>query len=583
MREYRVSTGSVVKMALADCRRSFRGVALFSVVVNLLMLAGPLYMLQVYDRVLSARSVPTLVALSVFLVGAYLFQGILDVIRARVVVRGAALLDQHLDLHVHQALVRIGAGARGDQPQPLRDLDQIRTFLTGPGPIAIVDLPWIPIFLFVCFLIHPWLGFASLAGALVLCAVTLLTERASRAPAQVLAREGAHRAGLAEASRRNSETILAMAMTPAMAERWSHANGRYLGALWQVTDVVNALGSASKIVRLLLQSVILGLGAYLAIRGELAAGAMIAASIMMGRALAPIETAIANWRSFVSARQSAHRLSETLGRTVQAGPEISLPVPRATMAAEAVAVFVPGREKPVVSQVNFSLKAGEAVGIIGPSGSGKTTLIRALVGAWPTGAGAVRVDGATLNQWNPTELGRHIGYMSQSVELFDGTVADNIGRMETEPNSVAIISASRAAGAHDMIMRLPLGYDTRVGESGAALSAGQRQRIALARALYREPFLIVLDEPNSNLDSEGDAALENALRSATQRGAIVILVAHRPSALAVCDKALYLANGVQQAFGPRDEVLRKVLVRSAQAGPAPLRVVGEPALMVPER
>ena len=582
MREYRVSTGSVVKTALADCRKSFRGVALFSAVVNLLMLAGPLYMLQVYDRVLSARSVPTLVALTIFLIGAYLFQGVLDIIRARVVVRGAALLDQHLDLDVHRAMVRLGAGARGEQPQPLRDLDQIRSFLTGPGPIAIVDLPWIPIFLFVCFLIHPWLGLASVAGALVLCVVTLMTERMSRAPAQVLAREGAQRAGMAESSRRSSETILAMGMTPAMAARWSQANGRYLGALWQVTDVVNALGSVSKMVRLLLQSLILGLGAYLVIRGQLAAGAMIAASIMMGRALAPIETAIANWRSFVGARQGAHRLSETLALTGQPAPATSLPAPRATLAAESVAVFVPGREKPVVAQVNFALNSGEAVGVIGPSGSGKTTLIRALVGAWPIGAGSVRIDGAALNQWNPNELGRNVGYMAQSVELFDGTVADNIARMEMEPNSAAIISAARAAGAHEMITQLPGGYDARVGDGGTALSAGQRQRIALARALYRDPFLIVLDEPNANLDSEGDVALQTALRDAKQRGAIVVLVAHRPSALAECDKVLYLANGVQQAFGPRDDVLRKVLVRSAQS-PAPLRVVGEQALTAPDR
>lgn len=576
MREYRVSTSSVVKTALADCRKSFRGVALFSAVVNLLMLAGPLYMLQVYDRVLAARSVPTLVALTIFLVGAYLFQGILDIIRARVVVRGAALLDQHLDVHVHQALVRLGAVTRSEHPTPLRDLDQIRSFLTGPGPIAIVDLPWIPIFLFICFLIHPWLGLASTAGAVVLCVVTLMTERASRAPTQVLAREGAQRAGIAEASRRNSETILAMAMTPAMAARWSQANGRYLGALWQVTDVVNALGSVSKVVRLLLQSLILGLGAYLVIRGELAVGAMIAASIMMGRALAPIETAIANWRGFVGARQSAHRLSDTLARTGQTLPETALPAPHATVAAESVALFVPGREKPVVAQVNFGLKAGEAVGVIGPSGSGKTTLIRALVGAWPVGAGTVRIDGAALNQWNPNDLGQYIGYMAQTVELFDGTVAENIARMASEPISEAVIAAARAAGAHEMIMQLPGGYDARVGENGAALSAGQRQRIALARALYRDPFLIVLDEPNANLDNDGDAALEGALRAAKARGAIVVMVAHRPSALAVCDKVLYLNNGLQQAFGPRDDVLRKILVRPAlPSSPPPVRIVGE--------
>jgi len=580
VRDRRTSTRTVVQAALDDCRRSFWGVGLFSAVVNLLMLAGPLYMLQVYDRVLSSQSVPTLIALTVFLVGAYLFQGLLELIRARVVVRGAALLDQHLDRHVHQAVVRLANAARGpgDHPQPVRDLDQVRAFLTGPGPVAIVDLPWIPIFLVVCYLIHPWLGFASLAGALVLLGVTILTERASRGPAQALSLEGAARAGIAEASRRNSETIAAMAMTPALAARWARANDRYLGALWRVTDIVNALGTVSKVLRLLLQSLILGLGAYLVIQGELAIGAMIAASIMMGRALAPIETAIANWRGFVAARQSVARLADTLARAGVPAVDTALPAPRSSIAAESVAAFVPGRDKPVVARVNFMVDAGEALGIIGPSGSGKTTLVRTLIGAWPALAGAVRIDGAALNQWNPDALGRHVGYMAQTVELFDGSVAENIARMEVNPDPAAVIAAAADAGAHEMITRLPGGYDTRVGEAGSMLSAGQRQRIALARALYGRPFLIVLDEPNANLDTEGDQALEGALRAAKQRGAIVILVAHRPSALTVCDKVLYLANGLQQAFGRRDDILRKVLVHPAQPAAAGLRVVGEPAL-----
>jgi ATP-binding cassette subfamily C protein len=579
LREERVSTRPVVKAALEDCRRAFWGVALFSAVVNLLMLAGPLYMLQVYDRVLAGRSVPTLIALTALLIAAYAFQGVLDIIRARVVVRGAALLDQQLDGPVYRAVVRLARVAPdgGAQPQPVRDLDRIRAFLTGPGPVAIVDLPWIPVFLIVCTLIHPWLGIVSLAGAVVLFGVTLLTERASRDPAQSLSRESSARAGLVEASRRNSETIVAMGMAPALSARWAATSDRYLDALWRVTDRVNALGSLSKVFRLLLQSLILGLGAYLVIRGELAVGAMIAASIMMGRALAPIETAIANWRGFVAARQSVKRLSETLARTQAARIDLALPAPRSTVSAESVAVFVPGRERPVVAQVNFGLVAREALGIIGPSGSGKTSLVRALVGA-SAHAGAVRIDGAALAQWDTDALGRHVGYMAQTVELFDGSVAENIARMEVDPDPAAVVAAAVAAGVHDMITRLPAGYETQVGEGGTRLSAGQRQRVALARALYGNPFLIVLDEPNASLDSDGDAALELALRVAKERGAIVVIVAHRPSALTVCDKVLYLANGVQQAFGPRDEVLRRALVQTQQSAAANLRLVGEPAL-----
>jgi PrtD family type I secretion system ABC transporter len=549
--------------ALRDCRRAFAGVALFSGVVNLLMLAGPLYMLQIYDRVLSSRSVPTLVVLSVFLVGAYAFQGALDLIRSRVIVRAAALLDQHLAVAVHGAVIRLAIANRHptEGPQPVRDLDQIRAFLTGAGPIAIVDLPWIPIFLFICFLLHPWLGLAATVGGIVLFTMTLLTERASRTPARMAAQDAGVRSVMVEAGRRGGETIVAMGMAGSLAQRWAGINNRYIAAVGRLSDVASSYGSTSKVLRLLLQSMILGLGAYLVIRQELTAGAMIAASIMMGRALAPIETTIANWRAFVAARQSIRRLSEALARAAPRSAVTALPPPARSLDVEQLTIAAPGTPTPIVTGVHFSLKSGEALGIIGPSGAGKTSLIRALVGIWSPVRGNVRLDGAELSQWDPELLGRHIGFVSQTVELFDGTISENIARMAVAPDVDSVLRAAQAAGAHDLILRLPSGYDTKVGEGGEALSGGQRQRIALARALYGDPFLVVLDEPNANLDSDGELALHQAMMALKARGAILVLIAHRPATLSACDRLLVLANGVQQGIGPRDEILRKLLGR----------------------
>ena len=567
-----------VAEALRDCRRAFWSVALFSAAVNVLMLAGPLYMLQIYDRVLTSRSVPTLVALTVFLIGAYAFQAAFDVIRSRVVVRAAAMLDRRLGSTVHAAVIRLGLVTRspGEAHQPVRDLDQIRSFLTSAGPVSIVDLPWVPVFLFICFLIHPWLGLLSLAGAILLLGLTILTERATRAPAREAARDGGVRLAAVEADRRNSETVTAMGMAGTLATRWGHVNARYLAAVGRSADVAGSYGSATKGIRLLLQSAILGLGAYLVIRGEMTAGAMIAASIMMGRALAPIETAIANWRGFVAARQSVQRLSEQLQRLRSNDATTELPKPVQSLEADGITVMAPAGQTPIVRDARFRLTAGEALGIIGPSGAGKTSLVRALVGIWRPSRGTVRLDGAALEQWDPEALGRHIGFVSQGIELFDGSIAETIARMTPAPDSEAVIRAARAAGAHDMILRLPNGYDTAIGEAGTVLSAGQRQRIALARALFGDPFLVVLDEPHSNLDHEGELALTQAIQAAKARRAIVVLIAHRPSALAACDKVLFLANGAQQAFGPRDEVLQKVLARPAQpAAGANLKVVSD--------
>jgi ATP-binding cassette subfamily C protein len=555
-------------------------VALFSAAVNLLMLAGPLYMLQVYDRVLASRSVPTLIALSIFLLGAFGFQALLDIIRTRIVVRSAALLDFHLGTVVHRAVTRLAVQTRvpGEALQPVRDLDQIRAFLTSSGPIAIVDLPWVPVFLFFCYLIHPWLGVAALVGALVMLALTLATERRSRLPARASQAEGSLRWAMIEATRRNGESVAAMGMGDALGARWTSANQTYLGATQKTSDVISSYGSVSRVFRFALQSAILGLGAYLVIQEQLLGGAMIAASVMMGRALAPIETIIANWRGFVAARDSTRRLRDLLGKLGDDAALTELPPPRLNLTVAALTVVPPGAARPTVANVEFSLAAGDGLGIIGPSGSGKTSLVRGLVGVWPAARGTIRIDGAALDQWRRDDRGRYVGYMSQTLELFDGTVAENIARMQAVPDAAAVIRAAEAAGAHEMILHLPGGYDTRIGDGGAMLSAGQRQRVALARALFGEPFLVVLDEPNANLDADGDAALERAVRTARARGAIVVVVAHRPSALAACDKVLVLNNGVQQAVGPRDEVLRKVMARPPAAAQAPgLRVVSEPS------
>lgn len=535
----------------------------FSAAVNLLMLAGPLYMLQVYDRVLASHSVPTLLALSVMLVTAYAFQGALDFIRSRITGRAALVVDHHLDTTVHNAVVELGLQSRlaGDAQQPLRDLDQIRGFLTSSGATAIIDLPWAPVFLALCFAIHIWLGIVALFGGAILFALALLTERASREPTRLMATRAGQRAALIEADRRNAETIVAMDMAGALAARWSGSNSEYLEGLSRASDVVGSFGSLSRALRLTLQSAMLGVGAYLVIQQELSGGAMIAASIMMGRALAPIETVIANWRGCVAAQDSFRRLSGTLGRVTERAATTDLPPPCMSVEARHLSLAPFGAQNLIVRDVSFRLSAGEALGIIGPSGAGKSSLVRGLAGVWKPVAGEVLLDGAALHQWSRTSLAGKIGFLGQSAELFDGSVAANIARMAVEIDSAAVLAATRAAGAHDMILRLPNGYDTQIGDAGAKLSAGQRQRIALARALYRDPFLIVLDEPNSNLDAEGDAALQAAIEGAKARGAIVVIIAHRPSALVACDKVLVLANGMQQAFGPRDEVIRAFTAR----------------------
>lgn len=546
---------------LARCKSAFWGVGVFSCLINLLMLTGPLFMLQVYDRVLSSRSVPTLVALAILVAALYLFQGILDAIRGRVLLRIGRSLDASLSVRVYDVVTELPLRARGkgDGLQPIRDLDQVRGFLSSPGPAAFFDLPWVPLYVGVCFLFHFWIGVAASVGALLLFALTLITEILTRAPARASAEHATRRLALATASRRNAEALRALGMGTRLAGRWEEANHDYQRSQTTSADVTGALSATSRVVRMVLQSLVLGLAAYLVIHQEVTAGVIIAAAILVSRAVAPVEQTIAHWRSFVSARQSWRRLEAILATLPASETPLALPAPTDRLDVQNVSGAVPGDRRVILQDICFELAAGDGLGVIGPSAAGKSSLARLLVGVWQPIRGKVRLDGAALEQWAPETLGRHLGYLPQDVELLDGTVAENISRFDTEAQSEAVIAAARAAGVHELILALPNGYETVVGERGAALSAGQRQRIALARALYGDPFLVVLDEPNSNLDADGEQALTSAMLGVRERGGIVIVIAHRPSALAAVDQVLLIANGRQQALGPKDEVLRNVL------------------------
>ncbi len=544
------------------------GTAVVSGVVNILALTSPLFMLQVYDRVLASRSVSTLVGLAVLAAALFAFQSMLDVIRGRVLLRIGEAVDSKLSGRVHEAIVRLPLEARmpGDGLQPLRDLDNVRGFLSGQGPTALFDLPWMPLYLGICFLFHFWIGITALVGAIVLVSLTVITDALSRGPTRAAMQHGMARNALMEAGRRNAEAVRAMGLGGRMEARWQKANTEYLGANRRVGDIAGGLGGVSRSLRMILQSGMLAVGACLVIRQETSAGVMIASSIMMGRALAPVDLAIASWKPFLMARQSWSRLGELFSLLPETRAIMALPKPERELRAEAMNVTPPGEKKPTLAGVNFVLPAGSALAIIGPSGSGKSTLARALVGVWAPASGKVRIDGAGFDQWDREELGRHVGYLPQGVELFDGTIAENISRFELDADAGAIVAAARAAGAHDLIVRFENGYETRIGEAGSALSAGQRQRIGLARALYGDPFLVVLDEPNANLDAEGEKAVVRAMTSVRERKGIVVVVAHRPSALGVVDLVAVVEAGRMKAFGPRDEVLSRAL-KGANSAP----------------
>jgi len=558
--------------ALRAVRRQWVHVAVFSTGVNLLMLTASFYMLQVYDRVLPSRSIATLVALSVMAMAAYALQGVLDGARLRLLGRIGAVVDERLAPLTLSAAVGLSlAGARpGEALQPGRDLDTLRGFLGSLGPTALIDMPFMPVFLVGCALLHPWLGALTLAGAVIILALTAMNERLSAAPSSRLSRSHAERAALLEAGRRNAEAIVGLGMEPAFADRHQEANRRFVDDNLALVEIGAGLGAIARVFRFTLQSAVLGLGAYLVVIGELSGGAMIAASILTSRALAPIEIAVAHWKGFIGARQARRRLGPALAAVGRASPSLALAPPREGMLLEDVAVAVPASRQMIVHGITFALNAGDGLGLIGPSGSGKSTLARAVAGVWPVAHGAIRFDGALAGQWTSVARGRFIGYLPQDVELFDGTIAENIARMQADFAAETVVAAARAAGAHEMIVALPHGYETRIGEGGAALSGGQRQRIALARALYGDPFLVVLDEPNANLDADGDEALTRAIRGVRARGGIVIVITHRPAGLAAVDLVGTVVQGRLAAFGPRDDMLARLM-----RPPAPQVVAGQ--------
>ena len=564
-----MSPSSELTTALRACRNALVGMAFLSGMSNVLMLTGAFFMLEVYDRVLPSRSMPTLLGLAILVGVLYGFLGLIDMIRNRLMTRVGNSIDESVSARIYETIIRLPLklGELNDGMQPLRDIDHVRSFLSSTGPIALFDLPWVPLYLGICFILHPWIGFAALVGALLLILLTLLTELAVRGPTQGATGLAISRRVLAEMSRRNADVIVAMGMAARLQARWSEINRKYLSVQQKASDLAGGLGAASRIFRLMLQSGVLGIGAYLVIHEQATAGIIIAGSILAARALAPIDLTIGNWRAFVVARQSWQRLSKLLALMALQGRALALPRPVKSVTILGVSVMPPGSTKVVLQDVNLTLTSGDGLGVIGPSASGKSSLVKALEGAWQPARGKVCLDGAALEQWNPESLGLYLGYLPQEVELLAGTVAENICRFEPEQDAESIVAAAKAAGVHELIAALSDGYGTQVGEQGTALSAGQRQWIALARALYRDPFLVVLDEPNSNLDSSGEEALTRAIRGIRNRGGIVVVVAHRPSALAALDSVLVLNHGRVQACGPKDEVLAKVLHRDA----APLR------------
>src|SRR5215469_8387712 len=550
-----------VSRGLRDSRRRMVGIAVFSGVINLLMLSGSLYMLQVYDRVIPSRNIATLVGLSLMVLFAYLMQGYFDALRARMLCRVATLFDVGLQDSIHNALATLPL--RGARPmvmqQPLRDLDQIRAFMSSMGPTAFLDMPWIPIFLIALFMFHPAIGTTAVLGMAAIVAMTLLTERLSRGAAKAAMDSSAQRQVLADTTQRNAEVIRALGMVDRFGALWARVNERYLRENIRATDVSANLGSGAKVLRYVLQSGMLGVGAYLVVSDKASGGIMIASSIMMGRALAPVEVALSSWKQLVAARQGITRLRDICQTTARPpAPPVMLPRPYRELSVLELSVAAPGSERPIVQNVSFTLKAGMGLALLGASASGKTSLSKALVGIWPALGGVVRLDGAAIDQWRNEDLGRYIGYLPQDVALFDGTVAENICRFDYNATSDQILKAAQIAGVHDTILRLPDGYSTRIGQGGMALSAGQRQRVGLARAVYGDPFLVVLDEPNANLDAEGENALGRAIQTLRQSKSIVIVISHRPNALAALDMALVLYEGKAIAFGPSQEVFARV-------------------------
>lgn len=547
-----------LRRVFSACRRYFITALAFSLAINILYLAAPLYMLQVYDRVISSASIVTLVMLTLLLLVALGSLSALDVVRSRVLTRASIRLDRLLAGRVVAVSVE-NAGRGGPiRSQPLRDFDTFRQFVTGPGIHAMFDMPWAPIYIFVIFVLHPALGAFALGCAVVLVAMALINEWVIKAPMTEANEAAAKNYGFTEMSLRNSEVVQAMGMMPGLLQRWSRDRDRVLERQTIASERAATTQSIIKFLRMAMQSLILGLGAYLVIERSVTVGAMFAASILLGRALQPIEMAVGSWRNLVSARGAFERVKGLLLANPVRDPALALPRPSGRLAVEALVYAMPGANRPILRGVAFRIDSGEVLGVIGPSGAGKSTLARQVVGVLAPSAGAVRLDGADVSTWPRESLGRFIGYLPQDIELFSDTVAANISRFRQEGDDSEVIEAAKMAGVHDIILRLPRGYETQVGDGGATLSGGIRQRIGLARAVYGNPSLVVLDEPSSNLDSDGDVALLACISDLKSRGTSVVMITHRPNTLGSVDKLLVLKDGMSEMFGPRNEVIAKL-------------------------
>lgn len=558
----------VLTNGLGAIRPAIVSAIIFSFFINLLVFVSPLYMLQIYDRVLASRNETTLVVITIIAAFLLLIYAVLETLRSRILVRAGILFDEQISTPIFDAIHRANLrNPGGGHHQGLRDIDSLREFLTGAGLIALCDLPWVPIFVFACFLLHPWFGYIAIVGAIGILALTVINEKSTSKILGMASSSAIQANNQAQSVLRNGEVLHAMGMLSALRSLWVTRHHATLS--WQAlaSDRAGLLVAFTKFFRMFLQTAILGVGAYLAIHGAISAGAMIAASIIIGRALAPIELVVGNWKGLVNARGAKARIEKLLDVAGNEEERIVLPRPQGHLAVENLVAGAPGGNKPILKGISFAIEPGETLCIVGPSAAGKSSLVRVLTGVWAKANGTVRLDGAELHHWDPQDLGKHIGYLPQDVELFAGTVADNIARFR-DVESEDIISVAKLAGCHELIQSLPDGYNTQIGEGGAALSGGQRQRIALARALFGNPALVILDEPNSNLDSAGEEALLRAIQELKARKTTVILVTHKVNILTAADQVLVLTQGAVQAFGPREKVLGKVV------GPQPVAIAG---------
>lgn len=553
-----------LRYALKDCRQYFITAGIFSAAVNMLMLTPIIYMLTVYNRVISSGSLSTLTMLTLLMVGLLLALGGFEWVRTLVLVSASNRLETNLRKRVSDATFKrsLLTGGMVANAQPVSDLTSLRQFLTGQGLFAFFDAPWYPIYVAIMFMFHPWFGVMGIVGGIIMVILAFAQESATNKALQEANVESNRATAQFQSSLRNAEVVAAMGMAEDIRKRQERRENKVLGLQANASQKAGMLSAITRSIRIIMQSLTLGLGAYLALNQEISPGMMIAGSLLLGRALAPIDMLVGTWKAFSLARAQYNRLGDLLDKIPADKNSMSLPEPEGQLSVEQVSVVPPGSKNVVVNGVTFNLLAGEAVGIVGPSASGKSTLARAILGIWPTYAGKVRLDGADMASWDRTELGPHIGYLPQDIELFDGTIADNICRFR-DTQSEKIVEAAKIAGVHEMILRLPEGYDTVIGGAGGMLSGGQRQRIGLARAVFDNPKLLVLDEPNSNLDDQGEKELVEALRRIKAYGCTIVVITHRTMVLQCVDKILVMKDGVAVNFGPKDQILANLMAPAA--------------------